>query len=415
MNRVARFLAGLKPIAPWAGGLMWVIWAVSSVLGPGNLDRNGQVIGTDHTAFHTAALLVDEGQGTELYDYPGLKVFAERQEEVTGKPGFLDPFRNPPFYALLYRPTAHLTYLASYAVWAVIGLLALLGGLYLVVGRRFLTTAGWSLAFYPVFAAVSFGQNTLLSFGVFALIYRLLVGQQRFLAGLAAGFLLYKPQLLFGLGIWWLLGIRRYWPCLFGVSVTAAILALVSFLLIPDETAAWVDHLPEIAKYDAFDFYNLHNPRGFGVLLTGSKSFGNWLGLIGMALTVFWLFRFWRRHRSDIAMMFAAAVFATLIGSPHTMTYEWALAVFPAILLWRRRPDLRESLLPLYATAWIALFISTPLTKGQLEFLGVAVQVSVPVIVVVAVRIHELLNLPATLPLINENGRCSAVSSPSAV
>jgi hypothetical protein len=408
MNRVAQFLRGLKPFAPWAGGLMWVIWIVSLALGSGNLDSNKQVIGTDHTAFHTAALLIDEGRGTELYDYPGLTVFAERQEEITGKPGFLDPFRNPPFYALLYRPTAHLTYLASYAVWAIIGLLALVGGLYLVVGRRFLTTAGWSLAFYPVFAAVSFGQNTLLSFGVFALVFRLLVGQQRFAAGLAAGLLLYKPQLLFGLAIWWVLGIRRYWPCLFGVSVTAGFLALISLRLVPDETAAWVERLPEIARYDAFDFYNLHNPRGFGVLLTGSKTFGNWLGLIGMALTVLWLFRFWRRHGSDIALMFAAAVFATLIGSPHTMTYEWALAVIPAVILWQRRPDLRKSLLPLYAAAWIALFISTPLTKGQLNLMGVAVQISVPVIVFVAMLIHELLNRPAPLSLINENGECAA-------
>lgn len=398
MNRLARFLAGCKPIAPWAGGLMWVIWVVSSALGPGNLDRNGQVIGTDHTAFHTAALLIDEGNGTELYDYPRLRVFAQRQEEVTGKPGFLDPFRNPPFYALPYLPTAHLPYLASYAVWAAIGLLCLVGGLYLVVGRRFLSSAGWSLTFYPVFAAVSFGQNTLLSFGLFALVYRLLVSQQRFLAGLAAGFLLYKPQLLLGLGLWWLFGVRRYWPCVLGSAVTGVLLALVSFLFVPEETAEWVDNLPEIARYDAFDFYNLHNPRGFGVLLTQSKSFGNWVGMVGLAVTVLWLFRFWRRHGSDLPLMFAAAVFATLIGSPHTMTYEWALVVVPAVLVWLRRPDLRESLLPLYALAWIALFVSTPLTKAQLKLMDIAIQISVPVLVVVVVLIHELLNRRSLSP-----------------
>jgi alpha-1,2-mannosyltransferase len=409
MNRLARFLASCKPIAPWAGGLMWVIWVVSSALGPGNLDRNGQVIGTDHTAFHTAALLIDEGRGIDVYDYPGLKVFAERQEELTGKSGFLDPFRNPPFYALLYLPTAHLQYLASYAVWAVLGLVCLVVGLYLVIGRRFFSAAGWSLTFYPVFAAVSFGQNTLLSFGVFALVYRLLVNQQRFLAGLAAGFLMYKPQLLLGLALWWLFGVRRYWPCLFGASVTAILFALVSFLFVADETAAWVNHLPEIARYDAFDFYNLHNPRGFGVLLTGNKSFGNWVGIVGLAVTVLWFFRFWRRHGSDLALMFSAAVFATLIGSPHTMTYEWALAVIPAALIWQRRPDLHEALLPLFAAAWIALFVSTPLTKGQIDRIGVAIQISVPVIVGIAVLIHEMLNRQprnqASTSLERESGR----------
>lgn len=398
MNRLARFLASCKPIAPWAGGLMWVIWVVSSALGPGNLDSNKQVIGTDHTAFHTAALLIHEGNGAALYDYPRLSVFAQRQEELIGKPGFLDPFRNPPFYALPYLPTARLPYLTSYGTWAVIGLIGLVGGLYLVVGRRFLISAGWSLTFYPVFAAVSFGQNTLLSFGIFALVYRLLVGQQRFLAGLAAGFLLYKPQLLLGLGLWWLFGVRRYWPCILGSGVTGVLLVLVSFLFVPDETAEWVSNLPEIARYDAFDFYNLHNPRGFGMLLTQGKSFGNWVGMVGLAVTVLWLFRFWRRHASDLALMFAAAVFATLIGSPHTMTYEWALVVIPAVLIWQHRPDLRESLLPLYAAVWIALFVSTPLTKVQLERLGIAVQISVPVLIVVAVLIHELLSRRALSP-----------------
>ena len=43
-----------------AGAVMWVVWGISSALGPGNLDRNGQVIGTDHSAFHTAAVLIVE-------------------------------------------------------------------------------------------------------------------------------------------------------------------------------------------------------------------------------------------------------------------------------------------------------------------------------------------------------------------
>ena len=107
-------------------------------LGPGNLDLNGQVIGTDHSAFHTAAVLLAEGRGDALFDYPDLPGFAARQDELVGKPGFLDPYRNPPFYALLYRPTARLPYLASYAVWAVVGLLVLAGGL------RWSTARAWA-------------------------------------------------------------------------------------------------------------------------------------------------------------------------------------------------------------------------------------------------------------------------------
>jgi hypothetical protein len=404
MNRLARLVEGRTWLGLVAGGLMWLIWAISSVLGPGDLDVNGQVIGTDHTAFHTAAVLIAEGRGAALFDYPDLTEFRARQEAITGKSGFLDPYRNPPFYALLYLPTARLAYLASFAVWAVIGLLCLVGGLALVRGRLTGSTVGWALSFFPTFAAVSFGQNTLLSFGLFALVYRCVTTDRRFLAGLAAGLLLYKPQLLFGLGLWWLFDLRRYWPALAGVAATGLAVNGLSLVAVPDETFEWVRRLPDIARYDLFEFYNLHNPRGFGALLTGDKAVGNILGLIGMGLAAVWLWRFARRHGTDARLVFAAAVFVTLWGSPHTMTYEWALAVLPAVILWDARPDLRPVWVPLFALAWVAMFVSTPLTMGQLALTrgvtpgGLAVQVSVPVLAFVALWADRALRAPVGAP-----------------
>lgn len=395
MSRLAQFLANCKPIAPWAAGVMWLIWGISCVFGPGNLDLNGQVVGADHSAFHTAAVLIAKGQGSGSYDYPSLSIFAHEQERITGKPDFLDPFRNPPFYAIPYLLTAKLAYLPSYTIWAIVGLVALVGGCCLLSGRPFKSTLGWSLTFYPVFAVVSFGQNSLLSFGIFALTYRLLTWERRFFAGMCAGLLFYKPQLLIFVGGWWLLSIRRYWPSVIGLGVMGAILAVLSLVLLPDETVAWVRMLPEIARYDAFDFYNLHNPRGFGALLTDNKSVGNWFGIVGVLLAVGWLIRFWMRHHVDPALMFSAVIFATLWGSPHTMTYEWALAVIPAVLILNRRPELRSAVLPMFAIAWIILFISTPLTKTQLGLFGVAAQFSVPVLAVVALRLEKILNASA--------------------
>ncbi|HKA05928.1 MAG TPA: glycosyltransferase family 87 protein [Gemmataceae bacterium] len=380
MNRIARLLEGRARFGLLAGALMWVVWVVGSVLGSGNLDLNGQVIGTDHSAFHTAAVLLAEGRGDVLFQYPELTEFQTRQEELVGKIGFLDPYRNPPFYALLYLPTARLPYLGSYGVWAIIGVFGLIGGLALVRGREIRQPLAWSLSFYPVFAAVSFGQNTLLSFAAFGLVYRCLASERRFLAGLSAGLLLYKPQLLFGLGVWWLLAARRTWPCLLGLATAGAILLGMSAAFVLAETEEWVRRMPEIVRYDAFDFFNLHNLRGFGALLFANKPAGTWFGFAGLAVTIWWLWRVQQRHGANIQIMFAAAVFATLWGSPHTMTYEWALAVLPAVILWDARPDLRTLWTPLFAIAWVVLFVSTPLTKAQLSLTGVAIQLSVPVL-----------------------------------
>ncbi|MSR55599.1 MAG: DUF2029 domain-containing protein [Gemmataceae bacterium] len=391
MNRLRQYVVEYRPIGLCAGGLMWLIWIVSSALGTGNLDRNGQVIGTDHTAFHTAALLLLEGRGDALFDYPHLQAFRAEQERITGSPGFSDPYRNPPFYALPYESTARLPYLLSFALWAGIGLLALVAGLYLIRGRKIFWPLLWSLSFYPVFAVVSFGQNTLLSVGIFGLVYRCLVSERRFFAGLAAGFLLFKPQLLMGLGVWWLLSWRKYWPSLLGICVTAGFFAGLSLWLLPDESRTWVQRLPDIARYDAFEFFNLHNSRGFGDLLTGNREIGIYVGLAGLMLSLVWFTGFWARHRQDATLMFAAALLTTLWGSPHTMTYEWALAILPAILLWDHRPLRRGTWLLIFAICWAALFLSTPLAKAQLTLMGVAIQLSVPCLALAIWRIGREL------------------------
>lgn len=390
MTRLGPLVAGRTKLALVAGAVLWLLWAATAVLGRGNLDRNGQVIGTDHTAFHTAAVLIADGRGDALYDYPALPVFARTQEEITGKPGFVDPYRNPPFYALLYRPTARLPYLASYGLWAVVGLFVLVGGLRLLAGADWRRSVGWALCFYPVFAAVSFGQNTLLSFGVFALVHAAVVRRQLFLAGLAAGLLAYKPQLLFGLVIWWTLDVRTYWRAWLGMMVTGTVLAAISFAVVPAETQAWVTNLPAIARYDAFEFYNLHTLRGFGQLLTGDKTVGNIAGFVGMGLGV-GAFVLFRRRVTDPALLSAAAVYVTLWASPHTMTYEWGLAILPAAVVWAVRPDLRHEWVPLFAIAWAAFFVSTPLTKAQLDAVGLGVQLSVPVMAYVGVRAGQLV------------------------
>jgi hypothetical protein len=96
------------------------------------------------------------------------------------------------------------------------------------------------------------------------------------------------------------------------------------------------------------------------------------------AVAVFvWL---WRRRRDDLPVMFGAAVFVTLLASPHALIYEWALLGITAVLWWpetRRDPD-RWFLV--YGLAWLVLFLSTHFAELQLAALPMAVQVSVPVL-----------------------------------
>ena len=382
------------PLADWlrrrfviawiAGAAMWLVWVVSVALGGGRYDYVGQLLGADHMAFYSAAHLIADGRGAHLYDYEYLSGY---QAQLAGPPwNGLDAYRNPPFYALLYLPTARLDYVASVWIWTAVALLCLWFGLRGLGASNVPLAFLWSLTFYPVFATVTFGQNTLLSFGIFCLTFYLLDRGRPFAAGLAAGLLLYKPQLLLGLGLWWLFGFRRYLWCWAGLCVTGLALLAVSLIFVPNETRDFVESLPRIAKYDAFWFYNLHNPRGFGTMLFGDdKQIGNVFGMVGLVLGAIAFAWFWRRHRDDVPLTFAAAVFVTLWASPHTMVYEWALAVIPAVLLWERVPQKRDAWVVLFGVVWAVMFVATPLSEYPFRHWGFAVQISVPVLAAVAV------------------------------
>jgi len=255
------------------------------------------------------------------------------------------------------------------------------------------------LCFYPVFAVISFGQNSLLSFGFFCLTFRLMECRRLLLAGLAAGILLYKPQLLSGLGLWWLLNSRQYWKCLLGLALAGLFWVIVSLVLVPEETRLFIKKLPEIAKYDAFMFWNMHNARAFGTLIAfDDKSVGNVVGLLASLAGIACFVWFWRRHSDNLPLMFGASVFLTLWASPHTMIYEWSLALIPAVLLWDRVKEKRDDWLIVFAVSWTAFFISTIVAMGLFKLTdhsathgAWAIQLSVPVIAWAALRTMRIL------------------------
>ena len=388
--------------------ILWLSWLIMMASTGFRRDIEGKPIGTDHIAFYTAAKFIDEGRGTSIYDHKAVAEYQTalnnslKKEEDRTEGWILDAYRNPPFYALAYIPTSRLPYLASFWIWSAIAVVFLWFGIRWLGSEKPVSAFLLAMSFYPVFSVLGFGQNSLLSFGFFCLTFYLMRRQRFILAGMAAGLLLYKPQLLMGLGLWWLLSLRTYWKCFIGLGITGAVLAALSFLVVPEETKIFIQKLPEIAKYDAFMFWNLHNPRGFGTLIAGDdKKVGNVVGLIFMGVAVLCFIWFWRKHRDNVPVMFAAAVFLTLWASPHTMIYEWTLAVIPAVLLWDYVKEKRDDWILIFSVSWIALFISTPIAKAMFEWTwnerertAYAIQISVPVLAVVAVWTARVLQRP---------------------
>lgn len=364
----------------------WAIWIGSLAVGGWYKDAEETLIGADHLAFYTAARLIRDGEAERLYDYrdDDNHKLAEYQRRLIGWEwrGF-EAYRNPPFYALLYLPTAGLSFYCSFLVWMALSFALLLLTIRLLRPQRPGRVLLWSLTFYPVFAAISFGQNTFLSMAIAAGVYRLVRSERRFSAGLVAGLLWFKPQLLLGFFVWWAFAPRKYFHCWLGVIVTGAILAGISWGLLFDASYAFTANLRTIVGYHGFGLWNVHTPKAFFQLLAPELAGASgWFALIVAACSVVMAWRIARHCRAGADAMFPAAIFLSLWASPHALIYEWALLVPAAIVLWERYPLQRDAWLCLFALTWIGLTISTPLSYLQTATLHLprVLQVSVPVL-----------------------------------
>ncbi len=223
------------------------MWIGSLAVGGWYKDADGQLVGPITSRSFTAAHLIREGQQTRLYDYLDLAHENYQQSLIGWHWGGFEAYRNPPFYALLYLPTAGLSYYTSFLIWTAIGFGLLAFAIWLLKPEHPRRAFLWALAFYPVFATVSFGQNTLISLAIFAGVYRLLESDRRFAAGLVAGLLWFKPQLLLGLFVWWAFFPRRYFRCWLGLAVTGLALAALSWGALPGGSEAFVERSSRIS------------------------------------------------------------------------------------------------------------------------------------------------------------------------
>ncbi len=354
----------------------YLVWFVSLGLGGGWSDVSGKPVGPDHLAFHAAAQITLEGKGDQLFDYPEVTLIRDKQRELTQLDDFLNPYRNPPFATLPYQLTASLSYPLSFLLWVLIGVTGLALSIGLLVPRAsFWYVLGLSLCFYPTFATVAFGQNSLVSLTIISIGCWSYLRGWHVACGLCIGLLLYKPQLVLGFALWALLDfwkLRKVW---LGFILTAVALTIISITLLPKESQAWLSNLRGISAYDAFDYFNLTNATGFFSLILGdNRKIGKGCGLLVLGLGVMVFGRFWRKYRENPEVMFAGCVYLSLLISPHTMVYEWSLALVSLWLVWYRveidKTQFRRGLVFLV----VGLLAGPPLSQVMLNKVGFAIQ-----------------------------------------
>src|SRR4030042_3769763 len=207
----------------FAGGVLWFAWLISCILGPGNLDLAGQVVGTDYITIYTSGVALRQGQSANLYNF----YYQFQLEQSIAGPELttFNAFITPPFLAWLFVPFSVLPYIWSFVAWSLLSVLFLWVSLKLLPTEKPIKAFIYSLTWFPIFATISFGENSLLSLFILCLTYWCWRKEKYLLAGMVCSMLLYKPQLILGVGLLCLLEWRRSWRALMGLVFGGFILA----------------------------------------------------------------------------------------------------------------------------------------------------------------------------------------------
>lgn len=306
------------------------------------------VLATDYTGFHSGALVLREGPPEAVFDTGRLTAAQGRALEMRYGPDLtaaqrdsvrLFYWRYPPPIFFLVRPLAELPALVGYFLWGSVLLLPLLLAARMIVpGNAGIALA---LAMPATFINFMYGQNGALTAGLIGL--GLALSERRpWLAGVAVGLLVYKPQFgaLFPI-IFLAAGNGRAFASA-GLTVvavaaaSAAAFGIEPWLAFLDSTARTSGHLAEgnvawTVMPTPFAALRLAGPADLARA-------GQVAASLGAAAVVGWL---WlrSRHRTEqpgqTAARYAAVCLATLLAVPFAFLYD--LAILTPALLWLGR------------------------------------------------------------------------------
>ena len=317
------------------------LWSVGLVdfATPGLFDRVGNVKFQDFLQFPISAHLIANGHADQLYDD---SVLAREIRATVGRDTrvYLQYFYGPQV-AVPFIPLASLPFLAQAGIWAALSLLMYFSCVYLLWKQcsalrpyRALVAVA-AIAYPPLFHFFVRGQLSAVVLVCFTGAYLAFVSQRYFLAGIALGFLAFKPQFLVAIPL--VLLLAQAWKAFAGLLISStAQLALTSLYFGRVVMQAYFARLLHSAAnpgstevtYSAIQMHSLHS---FWEILIpwrpGVSSLYVLSSFVVMGVTA----AIWR-SAAPLALRFSALLLAAVLVNPHIYIYD-LLALVPAFLL----------------------------------------------------------------------------------
>jgi len=372
------------------------VWNIST---PSLLDRAGNLKGTDFLHFYTLGSLALTHRGDDLYNMRTQSELAAQRVPAAAGIRYLPLY--PPQVSILFAPFARLSYPWALALWLTLG--TLLYGLccYAIWRacpnlRKFkFTILILALAFPAFWHLIAWGQTSALALACFTLAYFALRAKREFLAGLAFGCLIFKPQLGLAVAIVFLITLR--WKIIAGALLSAlAQLCMAGMYYGPGPFREWIRTLldtPHRLPLLEPKVYQTHCLRTFWTMLVPWPSASFTLYVITALLVAGLTVVCWRSSL-PLSLRYSSLLFATVLLAPHLTVYDLVI-VAPAFLLisdWiATQPDNATPRLKLLLYLAFALPLVGPLARWT------HLQLSVLVMTAILYWIFELGRKTASL------------------
>ena len=315
---------------------LWTVYAVD-MSAPGLLDRNGLVKGTDFLHFYTLGRLALQDRGDLLYNMRAQANLA--REFVTNAPDSLYVPLYGPQVSLFFAPFAELPYGYALTAWLALNVLIYAFCCFAVwktcpglqTYRR--TVLILAIGFPGLFHLLAWGQTSGLALLCFTLAYIAVRRHHTFVAGLAIGSLIFKPQL--GLAAAVVFVCAREWKVVAGSVMAAAIQLATAWLhygnVVMRTYLHALTHVREVLPLLEPRLYQTHSLRSFWSLLLPWPRVAFGLYVVSAVLILALAVRVWTSN-SSLSVRFSTLLFATVLVSPHLTVYD-LIILAPAFLL----------------------------------------------------------------------------------
>jgi hypothetical protein len=315
---------------------LWTVyvWNMST---PGPLDRAGNLKGTDFLHFYTLGSLALAHHGSDLYNLAAQSTLASQRVPAAAGLRYLPLY--PPQVAIFFAPFALVSYSWALILWLTLS--SLIYGLCCYTVWRCCphlrdekqTVLILALASPAFWHLIAWGQTSALALACFTLAFFAFRSEREFLAGLALGCLIFKPQLALAAAIVFFLTLR--WKVIAGALLAAAAqLAAGSLYYGPAPLRDWIHtllNIPRVLPLLEPRLYQTHSLRTFWSMLIPWRAASLALYLITALVVSAITVACWR-SRPPLSLRYSALLLASVLIAPHLTVYDLVILA-PAFLL----------------------------------------------------------------------------------